>query len=708
MKLFKSIFVSTLLGGLAVLSFAQLGVSGAFAPNQVDNSNQIAKDFRFQDKNLLLVTGENYTLKMLDAPSVVKIKFEISKIGENQGIEGDIITITRGRVNAKQEGKVLVKAIDTTTGLEASSSLTIEVVDLRISLEPEVKIDFKGKRERQLEVSNNINRTLEYSFKTSNSSVATVDNNGLIYAKGKGECEIEVSAMGKSATCKVVVDAPNDFTFVEYGKKDVVNKNPDTFFCYYDEYDKPDFYESYFMDDEAFLQVKNKNTSRQFSLRYFPKKELNDYGLGNKDVFDLETIITVSGLEENKEAYVRVGFPDGSKFTSRVFNGTNTLSSSELKNIAYLTNGNPLSFTLLNSEIDGDYMQGSFTFSVKTPLIKRGLKISNKTAKIVGIGNTFQLSSEEADIKWSINDDKIATIDGEGKITSKTVGNTFVTATSEDGRTAYCELEVLPREITFDKKEFILCIDSSLDQGKNVVVSYKMLGEFTSAPTIKIEDETIATFDSNTNTIIALKEGVTDMVISADGASDVATIYCLGPSSLDSTNMENGEFKQIKGDTTKPGWGWGGDRKYYSSLSMKEGNITMEADKAAIDKRNSYKNAKQQIRHLFADQNEISSLYRGRVAIFFEISNNTFDITRDNNNNVVSTESNTMTLGVEITGGTKLLGNNDNDYTVEVSSGNTYIVSSILNITGSALSIKLGKYEEGSIYISNIHFLYLN
>ena len=707
MKLVKTIFISTLLGGLAVLSFTQLGVSGAFTPDQADNTNQTTKDFRFQDQNLLMVTGENYTLKMLDAPSIVKIKFEITKIDGSEETEGDIITITRGRVNAKQEGKVLVKAIDTTTGLEASSSLTIEVVDLRISLDPEVKIDFKGKRDHQLEVSNNINRNLEYTFKTSNSSVATVDNNGLIYAKGKGECEIEVSAMGKTATCKVIVDAPEDFTFIEYGKKDTVNKNPDTFYYYYDEYDKPDFYESYFMDDEAYLQVKNKNTSRQFSLRYFPKKEANDFALTDKDVFDLETTINVSGLEDNKEAYIRIGYPDGSKFTSRVFNGENTLTSSKLKNVDYLKNGNPLSFTLLNSEIDGDYMQGTFTFSVKTPVIKRGLKISNKTAKIVGIGQTLKLTSEETGVKWSIDNNGVASIAADGTITSKKEGTAIITATSEDGRTATCELNVLSKEVSFDNKEIILCIDSTFDEAKSAIVSYKVLGEFTSTPTIKVEDESIATFDAETNKVTALKEGVTNLVITSDGASDVATVYVLGSSTLDSTVMENGEFKQIKGDTTKPGWGWGGNRKYYSSLSMRDGHITMEADKAAVDKRNTYKD-KQQIRHLFADQNEITSLYRGRVAIFFEVTNNTFDITRDSDNNIASTDPNTMTLGVEITGGTKLLGNKDNDNTVEVSSGNTYVVSSILNITGSALSIKLGKYGEGSIDISNIHFLYLN
>ena len=93
----------------------------------------------------------------------------------------------------------------------------------------------------------------------------------------------------------------------------------------------------------------------------------------------------------------------------------------------------------------------------------------NKTAVNIGIGQNYALKATIAPseavktVKWSSSDEKIATVDKHGMVTGKKVGTVTITATTPNGLTAVCKVNVkhAPQSITLDKETLKLNINSN-------------------------------------------------------------------------------------------------------------------------------------------------------------------------------------------------------------------------------------------------------
>ncbi len=93
----------------------------------------------------------------------------------------------------------------------------------------------------------------------------------------------------------------------------------------------------------------------------------------------------------------------------------------------------------------------------------------NKTAVNIGIGQSYELKSTVAPsdavktVKWSSSDRKIATVDKHGVVTGKKRGTVTITATTPNGLTATCKVNVkhAPESITLDKETLTLNVNSS-------------------------------------------------------------------------------------------------------------------------------------------------------------------------------------------------------------------------------------------------------
>lgn len=132
------------------------------------------------------------------------------------------ISFDDSKVDYSKEGeyKATVKAKDE-TGNEATQETTVKIV------KPTIKLDNKSKSlyvKESFVLKATINgKDNKATFKSSNSSIASVDANGKVSAKKKGTATITSTANGVSAECKVTVKSVPSGSNTE--KKTVTNPN---------------------------------------------------------------------------------------------------------------------------------------------------------------------------------------------------------------------------------------------------------------------------------------------------------------------------------------------------------------------------------------------------------------------------------------------------------------------------------------------------
>ena len=132
------------------------------------------------------------------------------------------ISLDDSKVDYSKEGayKATVKAIDASKN-ESTQETTIKIV------KPTIKLDKKSEsvyaKESFVLKATITGKEDKASFKSSNSSVASVDKNGKVTAKKKGTATITATANGVNAECKVTVKSVPSGSNTE--KKTVTNPN---------------------------------------------------------------------------------------------------------------------------------------------------------------------------------------------------------------------------------------------------------------------------------------------------------------------------------------------------------------------------------------------------------------------------------------------------------------------------------------------------
>ncbi|MCR5100452.1 MAG: Ig-like domain-containing protein, partial [Butyrivibrio sp.] len=96
---------------------------------------------------------------------------------------------------------------------------------------------------------------------------------------------------------------------------------------------------------------------------------------------------------------------------------------------------------------------GNYTATIKVKVVKTtkvtGVKL-NKSKKTLKVGKTYTLKATVKpkkatikDVTWSSSNKKVATVDGNGKVTAKSKGTATITVKTKDGKyTATCKIKV--------------------------------------------------------------------------------------------------------------------------------------------------------------------------------------------------------------------------------------------------------------------------
>ena len=147
------------------------------------------------------------------------------------------------------------------------------------------------------------------------------------------------------------------------------------------------------------------------------------------------------------------------------------------------------------------------------------------TEKTINAGETFQFSAKntnDQNVTWKVGNTSVATVDANGKVTAKKAGNTYLYATTPDGRQAKCLLKIVeakPLSITYSEKTI------------NVASTFTFSAKNATGQTLtwSIGNTKIATVDAN-GKVTAKAPGNTYLTVkSSDGRSTKCLIKVVYP-----------------------------------------------------------------------------------------------------------------------------------------------------------------------------------
>ena len=153
------------------------------------------------------------------------------------------------------------------------------------------------------------------------------------------------------------------------------------------------------------------------------------------------------------------------------------------------------------------------------------LTLNNDDIKI-GLNNTFNLivnvnpsNAKYKDLIYKISDESIASIDNQGKITAKKIGETTVTVINEDsGKKVEGKIKVVSNieKIEFIKNEYNVYVN------KNILVEPKITSEFNKEYELSIEDSNIAVVENGK--IKGIKVGTTNIIAKLKNTDKTAKV----------------------------------------------------------------------------------------------------------------------------------------------------------------------------------------
>lgn len=640
---------------LAALSCFSFMLSGC--NNNSSNNDNVT--IILSKKSTTLVVGAEQTLKAITSPKGVKVTWTSS--------DSTTVSVSDiGRIKAEKVGSATITA---TAGSKSAECLvTVEDITITISMK-EATIDISESSTLQLSATDSKNMG-GYTWESSNTDVASVDQDGLVTAKGQGTTTITVSKGNASDTCALTVKAPEDYYLLDNAKNDVAFKNPGNWYYYLNKDQlKTNELNGYHANGKVILENKY-NKSVEHYLRYLPK------GLKAGD------IVSVSfEVESSVDGLLRFGAAtteDEVYFVPVQANVSKTITI----DAASVTTDKPFNITMAKEATLTSFMSGPYTLKVTDLVTKPALAIktttpSNITNKSIstklGDGDITLVAvggvSEET--TWESSNTEVATVNN-GVVTPVSGGTTIITAKNGE-LSASVTVNVIASTLTLSKSYVVL----NLEKG--------IIKETLNANLENVEGE--VTWTSSNNEVVtvnngeiqAIKGGYAIITAKVGELSQTCEVVVI---SSESKFVDNGTISNVKGPSsiTAPGWyrmNVGTSNGLTSSLT--EGVIGLES---TMLKENIIGNKIPTLMYLAKDAN--GEIYKGKYFMSFDITNNT---------------DSEVYVQFNVRGESKTVD-------VKVEAGKTITVEHVFNCAnGDIVNFKLKSYGIGSFNFSNIHYI---
>lgn len=200
----------------------------------------------------------------------------------------------------------------------------------------------------------------------------------------------------------------------------------------------------------------------------------------------------------------------------------------------------------------------STTITVNIKAIAVSSIALNKTSANLGKGESLQLiatvepaDASNSNVKWTSNDDKIATVSSNGKVVAVSGGTATITVTSEDGKkTATCVIninEVSVVGLTLDKSAYTL----GVGQSSTLIASVVPLTASNKKVTWSTSNSAIVTVDANGNIFGGMPGIATVTATSEDGGKTAScSVTVVTPVALTGISVKSTTKLSVNGTET--------------------------------------------------------------------------------------------------------------------------------------------------------------
>ena len=395
--------------------------------------------------------------------------------------------------------------------------------------------------------------TTKIVWKSSDETVATVDENGKVTGLKIGTATITATAGSFSDTCLVTVHAKQDTEKTVIYEQDFEGITEPLYegWTFYEEVPSIDPYYQYADEDVLHEIVEGYNSDKAVKLLATRRNgglAGNNYCIGrvatmvDADKFEAgvrykvsayfkankantQVYINVQGQNSANNGYVVLNFEDkqtiGTEWELREF----VFAPASLEGLNHVLFR--VGASCYTEDADAWVMVDNIVVE-QIPWVDEIVLSTEDT--YMAVGDTLQLTWElkpegqQAILSFSSSDPSVATVDVNGKITAKKVGTAVITAVSSVGdAVAKCKVEVLAE---FVELESITLDETALEvapgwQGKLTAV-YTPSDATEKAPLWSSSDESVVTVDENGN-IQALKVGTATITAKAPMSGKTAT-----------------------------------------------------------------------------------------------------------------------------------------------------------------------------------------
>lgn len=196
-----------------------------------------------------------------------------------------------------------------------------------------------------------------------------------------------------------------------------------------------------------------------------------------------------------------------------------------------------------------------------TPPVKTDTKVTlSPTSKYLKLGKSFYITATvtgtpNKKVTWKTSNKKVATVNSSGKVKGKKVGTVYITATAQDGSgaSARCKVQVVRRvtKIKLNKYSAKVLVGNSV----KLKATVKPKNATIKSVTWSSDDKGVATVSSS-GRVIAVGEGLVKIKAKAkDGSGKTATCIVRVTEPIEATGIDvaNSEITVAKGKTAQSG-----------------------------------------------------------------------------------------------------------------------------------------------------------
>ena len=500
---------------------------------------------------------DTYEITVTPAPVSVVMNLERTKVGVNEimalnpvalDAEGNITdggftfaTSNRSYVKVNENGEVLgVRKGSATITIRTYNGVSIQGKITVVSAPSSIKLNASQARISEIG-SVRLKATLggggvgAITWESSNENAATVDQSGLVTAKGFGNTTITVTSYnGKVAMCEVIVlKEPESVTFT--GENTSVGEGAKTQLTATlgDDYIGEIVYTS--MDEtiatvDAATGVVTGVKSGEVTIVATARNNKENYEVTDECLF---TVTPAPARVEILNTRTRIGYRETVEIKAvtydargNVIDGQLKLQSSNTRKVQIKDGMNIYAYGTGSATIGAVAYNGVFaTVSITVVNAPTTVKLNVSNIDLI-IGNepvqlyTSINSGTAATFTWEVEDDTILSVDQEGVLTPLAYGTTRVKAAAHNGRYALCTVNVFeaPTSVTLNHHQMEVGV------GEVQTLIHTLSERSAGTVSWKSSDDSTVSVDKN-GMFMAHKTGAADITVTTyNGKKDTCRV----------------------------------------------------------------------------------------------------------------------------------------------------------------------------------------